>query len=74
MEQIYKNGKTYDDAVKITAKKLELYEGTIRHYCTADIGLSANQLRKILKDKEKLKQLLIKKFPEYESLIRETIM
>lgn len=73
MEQIYKKGKTYDEAAKIAAKKLKLYEGTIRAACTRDIGLTSNQLRKILKEKEKLKQILIKKFPEHENPIKENI-
>jgi len=73
MEQIYKKGKTYDEAVKITAKKLKLYHGTIRAACTREIGLTSNQLRKILKEKEKMKQILTEKFPEYADIIKETM-
>ncbi|MEM3731526.1 MAG: hypothetical protein QXG27_02925 [Candidatus Bathyarchaeia archaeon] len=73
MEQIYKRGKTYDEAVKIAAKKLKLYHGTIRAACTKEIGLKSKQLRKLLSDKEKLKQTLIEKFPEHEKTIQETI-
>ncbi len=52
---------------------LKLYIGTIRHDCTIDLGLTAKQLRKLLKDKEKIKQILIEKFPKYETIIREAI-
>jgi len=72
LELIYK-GKTYDEAIKMTAKKLKLFEGTIRAACTRDIGLTSNQLRKVIKDKEHFKTLLAEKFPEYESIINKTI-
>jgi hypothetical protein len=71
MEQICKRGKTYDEAVKITAKKLKIYHGTVRAACTREIGLKSKQLRKLFDDKAKLKQVLIEKFPEYENIIKE---
>jgi len=73
LEHVYKHGKTYDEAVKIVAKKLKLFKGTIRAACTRDVGLTSNQFRKLLKDKEKIKQLLIGKFPEYKDVIEETV-
>jgi hypothetical protein len=71
LEHVYKKGKAYDEAAKTAAKKLKLNEKTIKHYCTTDIGLTSNQFRKLLKDKEKTKQLLIGKFPEYKDVIEE---
>jgi len=73
LEQVYKKGKTYDEAVQITAKKLKLFIGTIRAACTREIGLTSKQFRKLLKDKEKLKTLLTEKYPDYQSAINETI-
>jgi len=73
IEQIYKRGKTYDEAVKIAAKKLKLYQGTIRAACTREIGLKSKQLRKLLDNKEKLKQVLMEKFQEYENIIKENL-
>jgi len=73
LEQIYKKGKTYDEAAKIAAKKLKLYEGTIRAMCTRNIGLTSKQFRKLLDDKEKIKTLIIEKFPDYEDTIKEAL-
>jgi len=72
LEQIYA-GKTYGESVKIVAKKLKLYHGTVRAACTRDIGLPATKFRKLIKDKERLRVLLIEKYPEYESIIVKTI-
>jgi len=72
LELIYK-GKTYDEAVKITAKKLDLFAGTVRAACTKDIGLTAKHFRKLIKDKKRLRTILIEKFPDYESTINKTI-
>jgi len=73
LEQIYAKGKTYDEAVKIAAKKLNLNEPTMRAYCTREIGLTAKQFRKLIKDKKRLKAILTEKFPDYESTINKTI-
>lgn len=72
LEQVYK-GKTYDEAVKITAKKLKLFQGTIRGACTKDIGITAKQFRKLIKDKKQLKTLLIEKYPDHEDNINQTL-
>lgn len=73
LEQIYEKRKSYDEAVKIAAKKLKLYERTIRHDCTTDIGLTSKQFRKLLEEKEKLRALIIEKFQDYEDAVREVI-
>ena len=73
LEQVYKKEKPYDEAARIAAKSLQLSQKTIRHYCTADIGLKSKQLKKLLEYKEKLRTLLTEKFPEYEDKIKETL-
>jgi len=73
LEQIYKKGKSYDEAAKIAAKKLKLDARTIRHDCTTDMGLTSKQFRKLLEHKEKLRTLIIEKFPDYEDAIREAL-
>ena len=70
---IYKRGKTYDEAIKIASKKLGLGESSLRAMCSRDIGLTAQQLRKILNNSEKIKQLLTQKFPDYADTIKENI-
>jgi len=73
LEQVYKKEKTYDEAAKIAAKKLKLYEGTMRAACTRDIGLTAKQFRKVIQDRNRLTTILIEKYPDYEDLINRTL-
>jgi len=73
LELVYKRGKTYDEAAEISAKRLKLLKGDIKHRCTIDLGLKASQLRKLLNNKEKLTKSIIAKFPDYEDTIREAI-
>jgi len=73
LEQVYKKGRTYDEAVEIAANKLKLHQKDIRHRCTIDLGLKTSQLRKLLNNKEKLTKLVIAKFPDYEDTIREAL-
>ena len=68
---VYKGGKTYDEAIKGASKKLKLNENTLRAACSRDIGITSEQLRKIMVNSDKIKQLLITKFPEYEVKIQE---
>ena len=70
---VYKRGKTYDEAIKIAAKKLRLGESSLRAMCSRDLGLTAQQLRKILNSSEKIKQILTQKFPDYQDMIKENI-
>jgi len=73
LEQVYKKGITYDEAVKTVAEKLHLNESTIRAYCTRDIGLTATKFRKLIQNKEETIKLVARKFPEYEDTIREAL-
>jgi len=73
LEQVYKKEKTYDEAAKIAAKKLKLDERTVKHDCTADMGLTTKQFRKLLPDKERIRTLIIEKFPDHEDTIREAL-
>ena len=66
-------GKTYDEALKIAAKKLKLGADTLRHLCTINIGLTSEQLRKIITSREKVKQLLNEKFPDYIDEINKAL-
>lgn len=69
----YKKNKTYDEAVEMAGKKLRLKEKTLRHMCTLDLGINADELRKIMVERRNLQQLLIEKFPDYETQIKEVI-
>lgn len=73
LEQVYKKGKTYDEAIKIASKKLSLNENTIRAYCTRDVGLTATRFRRILQSKDKTLKLLVEKFPNHEDAARERL-
>ena len=72
-ELIYKRSKTYDEAIKIAARRLGLGENSLRAMCTRDMGLSSQELRRILSSREKIKQLLTQKFPDYPDAIKERI-
>ena len=72
-EFIYKRNKTYEEAVGLAAKKLKLDKRTLRHDCTTDLGLTAEQLRKIIVNSEKIKQTIAQKFPEYTTEIQKAL-
>ncbi len=72
-ELVYRRGKTYDEAVKIAAKRLKIGQNSLRAMCTRDLGLTSKQLREILVSAEKVKQLLIQKFPEYSAEIQKAL-
>lgn len=73
LDQVYKKGKTYDEATKIAAKKLNIKEKSIRHDCTTDMGLTSRQFSRIIKDRTKLRKLITGRFPDYTDKIRETL-
>ena len=73
LEQIYKKGKTYEEAATIAAKKLKITEKAIRHDCTTDLGLKSTQFRKLIQNKQRLRTIITQKYPEYETAINETI-
>jgi len=73
LDQMYRKGKTYDEATKIASKKLNIKEKSIRHDCTTDMGLTSRQFNRIIKDKQKLRRLITEKFPNYTDKIRETL-
>ena len=69
---VYRRGKTYDEAVKLSAKKLGLGESSLRAMYTRDMGLTAKELRKLMVSSERVKELLVGRFPEYKNGIIET--
>jgi hypothetical protein len=73
LDQVYRRGKTYDEATKIAAKKLNIKEKSIRHDCTTDMGLTSRQFNRIIKDKQRLRKLITEKYPDYTDKIREAL-
>jgi len=73
LDQVYKKGKTYEEATKIAAQKLKIKEKTIRHDCTTDLGLTSRRLRRIINNKQELTKLITRKFPNYGDKIKATL-
>ena len=71
VELVFIQGKSYNEAVKIVAKKRGIHPATVRDKCTRRLGLTASQFKKLLKDKEKLRTFLIKKFPDRKNIINK---
>ncbi len=70
---VYTRNKNYDEAIKIAAKNLKLGQNSLRAMCTRDIGLTSEQLRKIIVNSKKVKDFLILKFPEFVNEITEEL-
>lgn len=73
LDQVYKKGKTYEEATKIAAQKLKIRGKTIRHDCTTDLGLTSRRLRRIINNKQELTKLITRKFPNYGDKIKATL-
>lgn len=70
---VFSQGKSYSDAVKIIAKERNIKEATVRDKCTRRINLDTVGFQDLLKDKEKLINFLIERFPSKEEIIKAEI-
>jgi Na+-transporting NADH:ubiquinone oxidoreductase subunit NqrA len=66
-------GKTYTQAVKIIAKQRGILESAVRDKCTRNLKLNTQKFLKIAKDKNQLKAILTKRYPEYAEIIKDAI-
>ena len=66
-------GKSYNEAVKIIAKERTIDGATVRDKCTRRIGLDTAEFQDLLKDKEKLINFLIERFPSKKEIIKAKI-
>ena len=66
---VFSQGKSYSDAVKIIAKERNINESTVRDKCTRRIDLDTTRFQELLKDKEKLINFLIERFPNRKNII-----
>lgn len=66
---VFFKGKSYSDAVKIIAKARNIKEATVRDKCARRINLNTAGFQDLLKDKEKLINFLVEKFPYRKKII-----
>lgn len=66
---VLNHGISYNEAVKIIAKERAISESTVRDKCARRIGLDTNKFKELLKDKKKLINFLVEKFPGREEII-----
>jgi len=66
-------GKSYNEAVKIIARERTINGATVRDKCTRRIGLDTAEFQDLLKDKEKLINFLIERFPSKKEIIKAKI-
>jgi len=67
-------GKTYTQAVKIIAKQRGILESAVRDKCTRNLKLNTQKFLKIAKDKNQLKAILTKRYPEHAEKLRRLII
>lgn len=72
-ELVFTQGKSYNEAVKIIAKKRGIYPTTVRDKCTRRIDLTTDQFINLLEDKEKLITFLVERFPDRKDIINERL-
>ncbi|HAW09099.1 MAG TPA: hypothetical protein DCW42_08060 [Bacteroidetes bacterium] len=73
-KEIYENGRSYNEAIEIVASRRDLKSiHTVADKCTRQLGLNTPEFKKLIKEKEKLKNLLIRKFPSDERYIIEEL-
>jgi len=70
---VLKQGKSFSEAVKIVAREKNIHESTVRDKCTRRIGLNTEQFQELLKDRARLTNFLIKKFPAGVQIIYEDL-
>lgn len=70
---VLRQGKSYNEAVKIVAREKKVHEATVRDKTTRRINLNTDQFQELLQDKRELINFLIERFPDKKQIIDETL-
>ena len=78
-DQVWNKGKSFNDALTIVAKELEILSSTVRDKCTRLISIKGKvkvntmMFNQFLNDRDRLIGHLTDKFPQFEKIIKERL-